>query len=567
MIYDLLLDFNGIHTFFDRYIKELEQRLAKRSRKDRSDVHFCKHRIVSPPILRVNKQIFLEASFILYNKPLVFSHSLIKQRATNLVSEELIQNITHLRINDSRCDIVDERFKWVFHGYVSLFEQLADELEKGHCLKQFEVVIKNEEFEWHQKVCCNARMPNDNCGMIDFVVRVGDALKRIRGVKNVHLEGVLPEPMLEEIKHVMQSGSSPLLRLPVRIQWKIFDHVLDRTDASEQLNKRLLTMQNSGSSPQATENVMKDTARMTYMAEELHVLSQPPSGVAWPVGLPRRPVTHKYTVQELLSLQNSGYSPAPSSISSHAVPTPPGFSSLGSTDSNSTLLSYFNTDGYTDNSGSPSQTMEDVTYSAEAPITPRQYGDHESAPAVAQASSYPVDPIFMTDSAKIWREVALRVNKRREKAAAIFAAQLEQREKLLRIAPPNIPSTLKASHELDSSSLVLANSDPAPLTYLNPDEDIYSSTSQQLPQTVYSEEEILAIRQCATASYHSELTPTGSASFIPADSCSTLPPYPTTHGYISSSAAYELSQTTPMATLLNQKTFDLASNALKRVNG
>lgn len=237
MIYELALDFDSLHGYFRLYIEKMNEAHRAEVHPDKiSPPHVHVH---TPGILLVNREISHEARSVLYRKPLVFSNGLIKAHLSDIMSEELITRVTHLRIDDAGGDLLEKKFRGApFLGYLNLFKELSGLLKGPHSLKSLEIEIQNADFAWHLTHCLN-NPRHYYCGMNGFVNKGKTFLRRIHGIQNVTLKGVFTQSIINDVISELQAPASPFLRLPGELRNQIYDGLLNWNEASNRFNKRI----------------------------------------------------------------------------------------------------------------------------------------------------------------------------------------------------------------------------------------------------------------------------------------------------------------------------------------
>ncbi|KAK5136994.1 hypothetical protein LTR08_001501 [Meristemomyces frigidus] len=230
-IYDLCIDVTTAQKLLERYYQKL---------KDTTNIKGVKAPLIyskCPTILRINRQIFAEASIFVPKRSLTFNHGLLDLLTVkDFVPESLLRNVSTITIDDSGHPLFKENIlaaSWM--GYVTLIEQLAEILEPGHRLKQLTISLTSDELVPHVKTCWTATY---SCGFRDTLRRACDALRTIRGVGNVTLVG-FPQPLALELKVRMQSTRATFLTIPRELRDMIYAKTLDWSDISQQLVRTL----------------------------------------------------------------------------------------------------------------------------------------------------------------------------------------------------------------------------------------------------------------------------------------------------------------------------------------
>ena len=211
MIYKLYInDFTGLEKFFDKYYGKLQ-----RSRDPREVRLPVRTKKTSPSILRVSRQTYAEARYVLQQKSITFHHGLlgigrtiavsstIGGRIDKVISPSLLHIISSITVSTKgHPTLAIETLLFSWRGYTALLAQLGQILSKGHKLKDLTIIIDDERLCEHMKRC--AETPGVRCDFRDELRVTLDALGQVRDVPKVRFEGGLPEeytgPLVERMQ-------------------------------------------------------------------------------------------------------------------------------------------------------------------------------------------------------------------------------------------------------------------------------------------------------------------------------------------------------------------------------
>lgn len=233
MIYQQTFDYDGIESYFESYVDQIM--LSSRPRKVKAPR--CEK--ACPGILLVNKEIYHEALPYLHATPIDFSYGVIKAKLVDIISPDLLRNISHVTITDTGLDLLNKDYLDIFHGISRLIHQLATVLKDGHKIQVLKFQFLANDFNFHLKNCPHS---SQDCGVKSFVATLQDTIGNIRGIKKVTIEGDLDDELKSTIIARMESKPQNLFKLPLSIREQIYAYAADPNDADLALTSFMRTM-------------------------------------------------------------------------------------------------------------------------------------------------------------------------------------------------------------------------------------------------------------------------------------------------------------------------------------
>ncbi|TKA67092.1 hypothetical protein B0A49_08648 [Cryomyces minteri] len=219
MIYHFALSLRGVDTYLKDCITDSRHHYL--GVEPRSNTN---------PLLLLNRQTYLEASSVLYNKPLAISHGLlVGMSLTKIVSSDILHYVSNVTISDVGYNSFGHNHSIV--EMLELYARLVDEWIKSHSLQTLQITLQDEVVVKHIKSCWN----RDGCGYCDRVRLMMDCLGRLRGVKHVTFTGPFVDSYIEPIKKRMQSPPKSFTDLPGELRNKIYDYVLGFRTINKQI--------------------------------------------------------------------------------------------------------------------------------------------------------------------------------------------------------------------------------------------------------------------------------------------------------------------------------------------
>jgi hypothetical protein len=185
---------------------------------------------VTPAVLLINKQIYLEAVGFLHIKSITFNHGLLHViDVSSVISSHLLRNLTAITINDSAHPIMQDEIQCAsWHGYNRLLKQLTSILKDGHRLKHFTVEFNDPALVHHVKQC--QWHNGSNCDFAKHLAKEMYRMQQVRGIGNVTLRGLNPK-LSAKLKTRMESRAATFFDLPFKIRQQIYNHAMDWNDA------------------------------------------------------------------------------------------------------------------------------------------------------------------------------------------------------------------------------------------------------------------------------------------------------------------------------------------------
>jgi hypothetical protein len=186
---------------------------------------------VTPAIILINKQIYLEAVGFLYNKTITFNHGLLHVNdVSSVISPHLLRNLTAININDSAHPIMQDEIQCAsWYGYNRLFRQMTNILKGGHRLKHLTIEFNDPALGHHVRVC--QWHSGSNCDFAKHLAKEMYRMQQIRGIGTVTLKGLNPQ-LSAKIKTRMESRAIKFFDLPLKARQLIYSHAADWNDAS-----------------------------------------------------------------------------------------------------------------------------------------------------------------------------------------------------------------------------------------------------------------------------------------------------------------------------------------------
>ena len=177
-----------------------------------------------------------------------FEHGLFDARDVNaVVSENVLRNLSSLTITDKGHPLLERKIlcqSW--HGYIRLFENLARILAGRHTLKELTISLTDQGLKLHFDQCWERDW---SCGFRESLNKAFEAMKNIRGVDNVILEGI-PEEIAIALKSSMEAKPPVTFQeLPREMRDLIYYHAMDWSDVSVKLAKTLATWTDKSKPP------------------------------------------------------------------------------------------------------------------------------------------------------------------------------------------------------------------------------------------------------------------------------------------------------------------------------
>ncbi|KAK3680033.1 hypothetical protein LTR78_000410 [Recurvomyces mirabilis] len=279
VVYDYAIDTAGARKLLQCYYDKIRDATTTEISKIMGPLVYFR----TPTILLLNKQIHREAYELVPKRQLTFDHGLLDLAdLQDFVSPALLHTVSSITINDSGHPLFKSNMiaaSWM--GYMTLLEQLADVLSRGHKLKTFEISFEHEELVPHITICWAKTY---NCGFRDTLRKACDALRSVRNVGSVTLRG-LPEPLASQLKARMESTPINFLDLPAELRNKVYGYAADWSDITPQLAETMSKWLNKTMMPlwpaRSTPTILLLNKQITN--EALVVLRNKPLVLSLPV--------------------------------------------------------------------------------------------------------------------------------------------------------------------------------------------------------------------------------------------------------------------------------------------
>lgn len=226
MVYKLIFNFDAVDKYFEFYTNLIVLSGLPKSTPPPGCCRTC------PGIILVNREIYQESRDILYNTPIFLTHGILHANLHDVISANLLRNITNMTITDAGVDLTDSKLNITFHGVQHLLRQLSHILQDGHSLKKFKFLVKAEDFNWHLKNCTSSTVP---CGIRHFVDGFKNTIATIRGIKCVIIEADMTEEFKATVIKQMTSEPKALFSLPLKVREKIYSYAADLDDGNKAL--------------------------------------------------------------------------------------------------------------------------------------------------------------------------------------------------------------------------------------------------------------------------------------------------------------------------------------------
>lgn len=214
IIYDLCLSFKGIEKFFNKHYSDIKYH----TRPDK--VRLPKHRITTPTIFLIGRQIYSEAIVLLQKKKAIFHHGLLGVRSIDdVISGYALRNLGSIEINCKGHHILRKPtllISWT--GYMNLLSGVARILSEGHSLKKLVIDFRDKDLALHTTSCWFAQ---NDCDYRKQLKAALNGLRAIRGVHHVEIKGI-DAGMARELKACIQSQPLSFLHLPPEVRNKIY---------------------------------------------------------------------------------------------------------------------------------------------------------------------------------------------------------------------------------------------------------------------------------------------------------------------------------------------------------
>lgn len=296
VIYEYALDTDVAQRLIQRYY-ERARHTTDKMRSTEAPLVWAR----APPLFLLNKQIYHESNSIVPKRGITFDHGLLDlMEIQDFVPESLLRTVSSITINDSGHPLLQDNIiaqSWM--GYITLLEQLADILSKGHNLKTLTISLANSELVPHVTTCWNASF---GCGFRDTLKKACETLRRVRKVGSVTLHGI-PERLAFHLKAHMESTPVTFFDLPREIRNMIYAEAADWSDISKQLSKTMKSWVDKTSHPawpaRTTPTVLLLNKQIT--AEAITVICKKPLVVDCPSDHGMQPQTQVPIMLELIS--------------------------------------------------------------------------------------------------------------------------------------------------------------------------------------------------------------------------------------------------------------------------
>ncbi|TKA29198.1 hypothetical protein B0A50_03708 [Salinomyces thailandicus] len=231
LIYEGALDTDAAQRILQRYYEDIKD--TDNGKGVTAPLIYSK----CPTIFTVNRQTFVEASFLVRKRSLTFEHGLFDLLTIqDFLPDSLIRTVSSIRIDNTGHPLFKNNIltaSWV--GYMCLMEELAETLKAGHQLKSLTISLDDEALVEHVTKCWGHK---NTCGFRDGMRRAGEALRGVRNVREVKLVG-FPEPFATELKQRMQSAPISFSNLPRELRDQIYNEMLDWSEISVVLKRDL----------------------------------------------------------------------------------------------------------------------------------------------------------------------------------------------------------------------------------------------------------------------------------------------------------------------------------------
>ncbi|KAK5119095.1 hypothetical protein LTR62_000306 [Meristemomyces frigidus] len=188
----------------------------------------------TPSFFLLNKQTFSESRALIRKRQLTFDHGLLDLASIDdFMLPSLLRTVSSITIDDSGHNIFKSNMlKESWMGYITMIEQIAGVLSKGHNLKKLTIALDDSELVPHVKSC--QHKTSVKCGFRDTLRSACDALRTVHDIGCVALRG-FPEPLATHLKARMEGPALNFMDLPIELRRQIYGHAVNVADVTPQL--------------------------------------------------------------------------------------------------------------------------------------------------------------------------------------------------------------------------------------------------------------------------------------------------------------------------------------------